>query len=338
MRYQVQEHTLKDSARNPLEPPFAAEADRFPALPSYSEEQLAALSPAQLVDLMIDDEDRVPRAVIDACARHGDGMVEALRVLDSAYDPENELPGDWWINLHAAMILGLIPTEAAGMLAVRLTKLASAMEDWDLQDWLSGYWPALFANKPDAVLPVLLEMCGDRGVDWYARANALDAVVAAAERQGPGALDQALAWVAGIAADEREDWDMRMSAGDLLLDFPRPQHRALVGELASRQPERGASFRADDVEKAYAAGDEPGWRRFSDPWEFYRPEAIAERQERWAREKAEAEGGLYEVDDGIAFDEGDSPFVRPDPKVGRNDPCPCGSGKKYKKCCLGKLG
>ena len=23
----------------------------------------------------------------------------------------------------------------------------------------------------------------------------------------------------------------------------------------------------------------------------------------------------------------------PGPKVGRNDPCPCGSGKKYKKCC-----
>lgn len=23
-------------------------------------------------------------------------------------------------------------------------------------------------------------------------------------------------------------------------------------------------------------------------------------------------------------------------KVGRNDPCPCGSGRKYKKCCLGK--
>jgi len=23
-------------------------------------------------------------------------------------------------------------------------------------------------------------------------------------------------------------------------------------------------------------------------------------------------------------------------KVGRNDPCPCGSGKKYKKCCAGK--
>ena len=25
-----------------------------------------------------------------------------------------------------------------------------------------------------------------------------------------------------------------------------------------------------------------------------------------------------------------------DRKVGRNEPCPCGSGKKYKKCCIGK--
>jgi hypothetical protein len=22
------------------------------------------------------------------------------------------------------------------------------------------------------------------------------------------------------------------------------------------------------------------------------------------------------------------------PAIGRNDPCPCGSGKKFKKCCL----
>lgn len=29
-----------------------------------------------------------------------------------------------------------------------------------------------------------------------------------------------------------------------------------------------------------------------------------------------------------------TPFARTTPKVGRNDPCPCGSGKKYKKCCL----
>lgn len=28
--------------------------------------------------------------------------------------------------------------------------------------------------------------------------------------------------------------------------------------------------------------------------------------------------------------------VRDTPKIGRNDQCPCGSGKKYKKCCWPK--
>ena len=30
---------------------------------------------------------------------------------------------------------------------------------------------------------------------------------------------------------------------------------------------------------------------------------------------------------------GHIPVVNQGPKVGRNDPCPCGSGKKYKNCC-----
>jgi SEC-C motif-containing protein len=29
------------------------------------------------------------------------------------------------------------------------------------------------------------------------------------------------------------------------------------------------------------------------------------------------------------------PHEREQPKIGRNEPCPCGSGKKYKKCCQG---
>jgi SEC-C motif-containing protein len=30
---------------------------------------------------------------------------------------------------------------------------------------------------------------------------------------------------------------------------------------------------------------------------------------------------------------GQEPYRRESPRVGRNDPCPCGSGLKYKKCC-----
>jgi preprotein translocase subunit SecA len=28
-----------------------------------------------------------------------------------------------------------------------------------------------------------------------------------------------------------------------------------------------------------------------------------------------------------------APVRRDQPKVGRNEPCPCGSGKKFKNCC-----
>ncbi|WP_321326676.1 preprotein translocase subunit SecA [Thiomicrorhabdus sp.] len=42
-------------------------------------------------------------------------------------------------------------------------------------------------------------------------------------------------------------------------------------------------------------------------------------------------------DDKLEIDiEEETTFRREAPKVGRNDPCPCGSGKKYKQCC-GKL-
>ncbi len=41
----------------------------------------------------------------------------------------------------------------------------------------------------------------------------------------------------------------------------------------------------------------------------------------------------YEDDDYDEMEYKQEPYRRTEPKVGRNDPCPCGSGKKYKKCC-----
>lgn len=44
------------------------------------------------------------------------------------------------------------------------------------------------------------------------------------------------------------------------------------------------------------------------------------------------EQSLLEADD-EQEDDSEQPFIREGHKVGRNDPCPCGSGKKYKQCC-----
>jgi preprotein translocase subunit SecA len=37
--------------------------------------------------------------------------------------------------------------------------------------------------------------------------------------------------------------------------------------------------------------------------------------------------------DGASAGERIEPIRRQEKKIGRNEPCPCGSGKKYKKCC-----
>lgn len=47
--------------------------------------------------------------------------------------------------------------------------------------------------------------------------------------------------------------------------------------------------------------------------------------------KFEMEDGQWKFADGEFV--GETPIVREEPKTGRNDPCPCGSGKKFKKCC-----
>ena len=48
--------------------------------------------------------------------------------------------------------------------------------------------------------------------------------------------------------------------------------------------------------------------------------------------------GIAPIDENIAeASESNQPIERANPKVGRNDPCPCGSGKKFKKCCLNKI-
>jgi preprotein translocase subunit SecA len=69
--------------------------------------------------------------------------------------------------------------------------------------------------------------------------------------------------------------------------------------------------------------------------EQQRRQAAAKEQLAFQHASASAmEGETAEADDAKS----DTPqtYTREQPKVGRNEPCPCGSGKKYKQC-HGKL-
>ena len=93
------------------------------------------------------------------------------------------------------------------------------------------------------------------------------------------------------------------------------------------------AFASDDVAHSFAdAKDAPGWERRGEPWTFYDEAEILARQERWREEEDARAQSVANRHDGLYdFPE---PYVREQPKPGRNEPCPCGSGMKYKKACL----
>jgi SEC-C motif-containing protein len=66
-------------------------------------------------------------------------------------------------------------------------------------------------------------------------------------------------------------------------------------------------------------------------------EFIAHYTEKQARKRHHELAHFQKIDGRWYFYNGNAPkihqYVRQQPKVGRNDPCPCGSGLKYKHCC-----
>jgi hypothetical protein len=65
-------------------------------------------------------------------------------------------------------------------------------------------------------------------------------------------------------------------------------------------------------------------------WSYYNEEDELEEDEL-------EEDDFYDYDKASGYPERIKemmPIVNPNKDIGRNDPCPCGSGKKYKKCCM----
>lgn len=86
------------------------------------------------------------------------------------------------------------------------------------------------------------------------------------------------------------------------------------------------------------AGDKTGMVEFTATYK-YKNEALDHHET--AQFKRDSHGHWMFVDgDGHTHPAGEThhhhekpqTVVREEPKIGRNDPCPCGSGKKYKKC------
>ncbi len=312
-------------------------------LPSFTEDELRDLSDAALFDLVRDLEDMVPRELFDEVVRRGPAMVPRLRAhLENDDHWSDDASGmDWWGLLHCILMLGAIAgiQAAEGLLGV-LTRMR---EDpyHDLWSWVAGSWPALFGNKREHALQTLRDLTADCDRRWFLRAETGECVLDAAEAAGGIELEETLDWLAEILAAEQDSNHPSFLAG-LLLDFPRERHRPLLEAVARREEQQESLDQyidSQDVARAYSRSyDAPSWRRRDDPWSFYDEQHILSRQRR--RMEREARDARRLENSQANWEEPDfepvETYVRETPKIGRNDPCPCGSGKKYKKCCLNK--
>ena len=112
-----------------------------------------------------------------------------------------------------------------------------------------------------------------------------------------------------------------------LVESIHPEHRGDVSEEAIAQWASHVNWVGLDVHSATpGATDDEGMVAFTAHFTIKdRPQELREDAS-FVRE----EGRWFYVDGHVHSQE---PYRREVPRVGRNEPCPCGSEKKYKKCC-----
>ena len=312
-------------------------------LPTCSAAMLAAMSVADLIEWLRAHDDCVPRNVIEECASRGEAMRERLRAmidLDKMWD-EMGPPEDSWMLTHAIHILGLQDSAAAGADLIEAVLRMHVFENDLFIVEFEPIWSALFRNKPAATFAKLQQLVSDRAIDTEVRGVYLGLLTDRAVQSSPECLEQHLDGLIDIATSN--DRGIRFLAAVLLLRFPRDRHRGVLAKLAAR-----GLVSKDDVDTAYEEPEDRwDWSEFADPWKFYDADEFAKR----VKERAEPDPDFADLFDDTLPEDGDpsdivlpdddtwpllppQTYVRTTPKVGRNDPCPCGSGKKYKKCCL----
>ena len=101
-------------------------------------------------------------------------------------------------------------------------------------------------------------------------------------------------------------------------------------------PEIEKLFELGYVSKTICGDLEAVRKDFVRPFEHSHKKALMNIYDRYDNITSEW-AGYQETDADYDDDYAETQPVSVEKKTGRNEPCPCGSGKKYKKCCLNKL-
>jgi len=250
----------------------------------------------------------------------------------------------WWDELsfvhHAILLLGELRGQDS--LEAVLITLSQSREylDFYLGEWLTeDIWEPL-AKLADGHLSRLDAFMRVPRLNAFSKVVVSEAVNQLGQHR-PELLPEVERWYTGLLA-----FYNAASPEDEVMDAT--QLGLMVGDilelgLASLQPAVEALYERDIVPIGMCGNIDAVRDQFAEG-AVHHKRAMLSLAERYANlSEIEATAQDDEVWEGEEEDDGldDAPLVRlpitrATPKVGRNDPCTCGSGKKFKKCCEGK--
>ncbi len=288
----------------------------------------------KLVNLLFTEEDRLPRTAVDEFIKRGNSMIEPLsKIVLEESNWTKERP-EFWTPIHAVFILGAIGTQET--IAPLITAIKWS-EKYNV-DWVFEVFPSIFGKIGMPALESLRQFVQDKEQDWYVRTIALQGLAAVAV-YNPEAENDIIFFIHSIFTNKEENIDVRVGVANVLLDFKRDEFKESLlafceeeRRFREKEPFPIVAFDEEDVERIFSTNGKHIALYTRDWLSFYDEEHIKKRQERWKTEAEKKVERQYEDESEELLE----PPAQETPKIGRNSPCPCGSGKKYKKCCMGK--
>jgi len=267
----------------------------------------------ELLELMADLGLYANRSVALEIAKRSDALFWLRKKLQ---DGSYWYKGEGWAPIHAIYILPLVG--GAGALELALEMLRYRNED--IGDCLTESIPAiLYAFGGDGI-DAMKDFIKDETLEPFARSMVVLTLTVFA-RKGVR-YDELKDYLVELM-ESTEDKTFATLVADSLAELGDPEvwpaiHRAFQ-EGRTEEGFISEEEIKDTIDGAYEDVRERELERCTrDPLDFFSRREVKE----WSipmREEArkEREAGKKK-------------------KIGRNDPCPCGSGKKFKKCCMGK--
>ena len=272
------------------------------------------------------------RAAVEAAAAHREEITpELLRVLEDTVDRAAQLDaeGDYMTHLYAMFLLAQFRETRAYPLVVRFASLPSDLADSLSGDFIADDLGRVLASVCGGAVEGIKSLVEDEDANEWARGAALSSLVTLVAA-GQNSRDEIVSYFASLfrgklARKWSHVWDALVSyscdlyPAELFDDIERAYEEDLVDP---------SYIGFDDVKRDLAMGKDQALARLADnPHNRLVDDTVAEMGW-WHCFQPSAPAKPKPAPSWVP-----APIKNTKPKTGRNEPCPCGSGKKYKKCC-----